>query len=174
MTDRYRHRCYSHRAAYRQRGSVLLWGLVILITLTIVGVAAARIGVTDTRIASNQMFNMMTYQGAESALERVTQLFNISQAASAADGVQSWDFSDPVNSNSGTLNSTGVITMGGPMMCTAQNGYAMSVEMNPDIGGISCRLFLIDSRANLAGTGALSEHAQGVMKYVPSDGGSVQ
>ena len=170
---------YSPSALRKQQGSVLLWGLVILITLTVVGVSAARIGVTDTRIASNQMFNMMTYQGAESALERVTQLFHISQTASAVDGVQAWDFSDqvnrdPVTNDSNTLNSTGVITMGQPMMCTAQNGYAMSVEMNPDIGGISCRLFLIDSRANLAGTGALSEHAQGVMKYVPSDGGGVQ
>lgn len=168
------HRHYSQRTLRRQHGSVLLWGLVILITLTVVGVAAARVGVTDTRIASNQMFSMMTYQGAESTLERVTQLFNISQAASAADGVQSWNFSDQVNNDSGTVNSTGIITMDSPMMCTAQNGYAMSVEMNPDIGGISCRLFLIDSQANLAGTGALSEHAQGVMKYVPADGGGVQ
>ena len=60
-----------HQTLHRQQGSVLLWGLVILITLTVVGVASARIGITDTRIASNQMFSMMTYQGAESALERV-------------------------------------------------------------------------------------------------------
>ncbi len=165
---------YSQRTLRQQKGSVLMWGLVILITLTVVGVAAARVGVTDTRIASNQVFGMMTYQGAESALERVTQLFNISEAASATGGTLSWDFSDLVNNDSGTLNSTGVITMGEPMMCAAQNGYAMSVEMNPDLGGISCRLFRIDSQANLAGTGALSEHAQGVMKYVPADGDGIE
>lgn len=164
----------SHRSLRGQQGSVLLWGLVILITLTVVGVSAARIGVTDTRIASNQMFGMMTYQGAESALERVTALFNINQTASSASGSQSWGFTDPVNNNSGTLNSTGVVTMDVPMMCTAQNGYAMTAEMNPDLGGISCRLFRVDARANLAGTGALSEHAQGVMKYVPADGNTVR
>ena len=158
----------------KQRGSVLLWGLVILLTLTVVGVAAARMGITDTRITNNQMFSMMTYQGAESTLERVTTLFNIDQTVSATAKRESWDFIDTVNDNSGTMNSKGTISMGGPMMCTAQNGYAMTVEMNPDLGGISCRLFLIDARANLAGTGAVSEHAQGVMKYVPADGNAVQ
>ncbi|MGB0845965.1 MAG: pilus assembly PilX family protein [Thiolinea sp.] len=165
---------YKSHLVRHQQGSVLLWGLVILLTLTVVGVAAARMGITDTRIASNQMFGMMTYQGAESALERVTSLFNIDQTVAAPDNTQSWNFTDPVNNNSGTLNSTGTISMGEPMMCTAQNGYAMTVEMNPDLGGISCRLFRVDSRANLAGTGALSQHAQGIMKYVPADGNAVQ
>lgn len=164
----------SYSSVRRQQGAVLLWGLVILITLTVVGITAARIGITDTRIAGNQMFGMMTYQGAESALERVTGLFQIEQTAASADGIQSWDFSDEVNNGAGTLNSTGTITMGESMMCTAQNGYAMTVEMNPDAGGLSCRLFRVDSRANLSGTGARSEHAQGIMKYVPADGNSVE
>ncbi len=163
----------SQRLLVKQKGSVLLWGLIILITLTVVGVTAARVGVTDTRIASNQIFSVMTYQGAESALERVTQLFHIQQAATAASRTASRSYVDSVNNNVQSLNSTGLITMREPMMCVAQNGYAMSVEMTPDLGGITCRLFIVEARANLAGTGASSEHVQGIMKYVPADGSTV-
>jgi hypothetical protein len=151
-----------------QSGSVLLWGLVILLTLTVIGVAAARMGVTDIRIASNQMFGAMTYQSAESALERITTLFNIEQTVAEADDVKSWDFTDTVHG--GVTNSTGTITMGQPIMCTGQEGFGMSVEMVPDAGGVACRLFTMDSRAQLSGTGARSLHSQGVLKYTPATG----
>ena len=169
MQKQHRH----SRTRRTQQGSVLLWGLIILLTLTVIAVASARMGVTDTRIASNQMFGMMAYQGAESALERVTSLFNIEQTVAEPNRTRSWDFNYKANGNEDQLNSTATITMGLPMMCTAQNGFAMTVEMNPDIGGISCRLFSVDARSNLAGTGARSLHAQGIMKYVPADGHSL-
>ncbi len=151
-----------------QTGSVLLWGLVILLTLTVIGVAAVRMGVTDMRIAGNQMFGAMTYQSAESVLERITTLFNIAQTVSEADDKKSWDFTDAVND--GETNSTGTISMGPPIMCTGQEGFGMSVEMVPDAGGVACRLFTMDSIARLAGTGARSMHAQGVLKYTPATG----
>lgn len=150
----------------QQQGSALLWGMVILIVLTMIGVAAARMTVTDNRIATNQMFSMMSYQGSESTLERVTTLFHFDEAVEMADNQKSWHFSDDV-ANNGLVNSTGTISMAGNLMCTGQEGFAMSVEMNADAGGIACRLFTIDSRAHLAGTGARSVHAQGVLKYVP-------
>ena len=169
-----KYRGHALRSRRAQRGSVLLWGMVILLTLTIMVITAARMGITDTRIAGNEMFSMMAYQGAESALERVSTLFHVDRTASAADTTESWDFVDPVNNNSGNLNSTGAMSLKGHMMCTPQNGYAMSVEMNPDPGSVSCLLFHVDASANLAGTGARSEHVQGIMKYVPANGHAVR
>ncbi|MEZ5479002.1 MAG: PilX N-terminal domain-containing pilus assembly protein [Thiolinea sp.] len=159
----------TYHSVDRQQGSVLLWGLVILLVLTVVGVAAARMGVTDTRIAGNQLFATMAYQGAESALERVTSLFNIEQTVATPHNEKSWDFEDAA-ANDGAVMSTGTISMGGSLMCTGQEGFGMSVEMNPDAGGVACRLFTIRSRANLAGTGARSIHAQGILKYAPATG----
>lgn len=148
-----------------QQGSVLLWGLVILLTLTVIGVAAARMGVTDIRIAGNQMFSAMTYQSSESVLERVSTLFHIKETDGQADMVESWDFADAVNDS--VTNSTGTIRMAGSIQCAPQEGFAMSAEMEGDVGGISCLLYTMDANASLAGTGAQSDHAQGVMKYVP-------
>ncbi|CAA6811348.1 MAG: Unknown protein [uncultured Thiotrichaceae bacterium] len=152
-----------------QAGSVLLWGLVILLTLTVIGVSAARMGVTDIRIAGNQIFGTMTYQSSESVLERVSTLFHINETDGATDMVQSWDFADEMN-DGGSTNSTGTISMAGSIQCAPQEGFAMSAEMVSDAGGISCLLYTMDSQASLAGTGARSNHSQGVMKYVPGNG----
>ena len=156
-----------------QKGSVLLWGLVILLTLTVIGVAAARMGVTDIRIAGNQIFGTMTYQSSESVLERVSTLFHIKETDDEDDMVQSWDFSDDMNGGAGSTNSTGTITMAGSIQCAAQEGFAMSAEMIADAGGISCLLYTMDASAGLSGTGARSNHSQGVMKYVPGTGAVV-
>ena len=65
----------------KQRGSVLLWGLVILLTMTVIGVAASRMAALDTRIAGNEMFYMLTYQGAESSLRRSANNLQVIQTA---------------------------------------------------------------------------------------------
>lgn len=54
-----------------QRGSSLLWGLSILLVMSVISVAAARMGMTDTRIVGNEMHSMLAYQGAESQLNLV-------------------------------------------------------------------------------------------------------
>lgn len=151
-----------------QQGSVLLWGLIILLTLTVIGVAAARMGLTDIRIAGNQIFGTMTYQSSESVLERVSTLFHIKKTDEEDSMIQSWDFVDAVNG--GSTNATGTIRMAGSIQCAPQEGFAMSAEMVSDAGGISCLLYTMDSQAGLAGTGARSNHSQGVMKYVPGNG----
>lgn len=152
-----------------QQGSALLWGLVILLTLTVIAVAAARMGVTDIRIAANQIFSTMTYQSSESVLERVSTLFHIKETDGAEGMVKSWSFTDEVNGD-GETNSTGTVRMAGSIQCAPQEGFAMSAEMLADVGGVACILYDMDSRASLAGTGARSNHSQGVMKYVPATG----
>lgn len=65
-----------------QQGSALLWGLVILLVMTVIGVAASRMATTDTRIAGNQMMYMLTFEGADSMLRRSASLFEVSITAS--------------------------------------------------------------------------------------------
>ena len=51
-----------------QRGAVLAIGLLMLLVLTVIGVAAMKSSVLDERIAANSQFRMMAFQAAESAL----------------------------------------------------------------------------------------------------------
>ena len=50
---------------YQQQGSVLLWGLVILLTLTVLGVSAVKMAGTDTRIAGNQLLYVQAWENSE-------------------------------------------------------------------------------------------------------------
>lgn len=54
----------------------MLWGVVILLTLTVIGIAASRMATVDSRIAGNQMMDMECFQGSESALATASILKN--------------------------------------------------------------------------------------------------
>jgi hypothetical protein len=158
----------------KQQGSVLLWGLVILLTLTVIGVAAARMASVDTRIAGNQMFYMLTYEGAESTLKRSISLFSVLQTAttgvydSAKKGkAKSFTFTaDSVNG--GSTSSSSEMLMGEEITCPPLKGVAVSTEMSPESGGLACRVFTTDASSTLSGTGARSQHSEGVLKPLPS------
>lgn len=158
----------------KQHGAVLLWGMVILLTLTVIGIAATRMAAVDSRIAGNQMMYMLTFQGADSMLRKSIGLFNVMQTAGSGSApgeyskhkvkvLQLNNFSD---SSSG-VNVTGESAMGEEEGCPPLKGIAMTTEMTPDAGGIACRVFTTDARASLSGTGARSQHAEGVLKPVP-------
>ena len=69
------------RYAKHEQGSALLWGLVILLVMTVIGVAASRMAGTDSRIAGNQMMYMLTFQGADSMLRKSASLFEVLRTA---------------------------------------------------------------------------------------------
>lgn len=152
----------------RQTGSVLLWGLIILLTLTVIGVSAARMGVTDIRIAGNQIFGTMTYQSAESGLERASaDKFYIDKTDKTDEKVISEDFQD----GGGATESTVTISMDGLIQCPAIEGISGSIEMNSE--KFSCLLVVMDARARLPGTGTNSRHSQGVVTFTPADESSL-
>ena len=57
--------------------------------------------------------------------------------------------------------------MGEEQGCPPLKNIAMTTEMVADNGGITCRLFTTEVNASLAGTGARSQHAEGVLKPTP-------
>jgi Tfp pilus assembly protein PilX len=159
----------------QERGSVLLWGLVILLVLTITGIAATRMAATDSRIAGNQMMYMLTFQGADSMLRRSISLYQVMQTAQTGttpsgaydkDRVKTLQLSDYSEATSG-VKVSGDSAMGEEESCPPLKGVAMTTEMTPDAGGIACRVFTTDANASLTGTGARSQHSEGVLKPVP-------
>lgn len=170
------------RLVRQQQGSVLMWGMVILLTLTVIGVAAARMGLMDTHIVGNEMYAMMTYQSAESQLNRVRP----PSERVAPDAALSL-VNDAVNNNgekrvdSKTENASDVLLSSGGLKphltieddgkylstCPSQQGMAGSSEMGGVAGAYRCRLFRITSTSVLENTGAGSQHEMGIVQYTP-------
>ena len=158
-----------------ERGSVLLWGLVILLVLTVIGVAATRMAATDTRIAGNQMMYMLTFQGADSMLRRSFSLYQVLQTASNGASPSTYKklavkvrTLDNYNDTTSKVSARGQMAMSESESCPPLKGIAMSTEMSADAGGVSCRIFTTEAQASLSGTGAKSEHSEGVLKPVPT------
>lgn len=159
----------------QQQGAVLVWGMVILLTLTVIGIAATRMATVDSRIAGNQMTSMLTFQGADSMLRVSTNLYQVLQTAqfgttpTAGYGKHKvktlalTDFNDTVSG----VQVAGEADMSDEEGCPPLKGIAMTTEMTPDVGGIACRIFTTNARASLSGTGAKSAHSEGVLKPVP-------
>lgn len=163
--------------AKAERGSALLWGLVILLVMTVIGVAASRMSATDTRIAGNQMMYMLTYQGADSMLRRYASLFEILQTAKTGVApttvtpgvvkVRKITSADGYSDSASGVTGVGASMMGGTASCPPM-AIAMSTEMTPDSGSLACRVFTTEADTALSGTGARSMHSEGILKIVPA------
>ncbi|TXH60318.1 MAG: hypothetical protein E6Q84_04810 [Thiothrix sp.] len=160
-----------------QRGSSLLWGLSILLVMSVISVAAARMGMTDTRIVGNEMHSMLAYQGAESQLnlvrpplemlapssslafikltmEQATKTFVVPQTNTAV-----LFHTDKLNTNV-KVQHDGFLDQCPPLETS------MSVEMNGD--KYRCSLFVIDADSRFQSTGARSLHKMGIVHFMPS------
>ena len=166
----------------QQQGAVLVWGMVILLTLTLIGIAATRMATVDSRIAGNQMTYMLTFQGADSMLNKSRSLYEVMmtvQKGTAENGIhrvrkmndmsaaEAGTWNDGYTDNTSGVAVTAQSSMGDESGCPPLKGIAMTTEMTPDAGGIACRVFTTDADASLSGTGAQSRHSEGVLKPVP-------
>lgn len=144
-----------------QKGSVLLWGTVLLLAITTFSVVGARMALVDSRITNNQAQMMLTYQGAESALNLSTTLGNMVDAASK--GGETKIINQDINTPDGVVKAETEIEMSEETTCPPIESVAMSTG-----SGLSCRMFSIRSTSWLVGTGANSLHEAGVLRYAPT------
>ncbi|MFN3785264.1 MAG: PilX N-terminal domain-containing pilus assembly protein, partial [Thiothrix sp.] len=134
-----------YRQQYKQqRGAVLVWGMVILLTLTVAGIAATRMATVDSRIAGNQMTQMLTFQGAESMLRNNISLYQVLQVATQGTTPNSYKKEKiktlPLTSFTESVSGvkvTGQSSISEETGCPPLKGIAMSNEMTPDTGGIA-------------------------------------
>lgn len=158
---------------HHQQGTVLLWGLVGLLVLAGLGVAAGRIATVDTRIVGNAMFDDFSYQGAEAGLRRSSNLYLVEQTAkekvtSETDKAVG-PYTDAIN-NGEQINSAGTISRGAKVACPpVLAGVAMSTSATPKSGNIACYLFTVNSDSKVPGTSAESQHMAGILKFVPAE-----
>lgn len=165
-----------HKSKNIQQGAALLWGIVLLLVLTIIGVAAARMGVMDTKIVGNEMTSMVTYQASESALnqfrppvEAIAPEATLSYLKLTIDESTDKKVFVQDAGNTGQPSSTITVNYGQKLpMCNPQEGYAMRIEMKQDSGGYDCNSFIITARSTTPGSGANSTHSMGLMQFTPA------
>jgi type IV pilus assembly protein PilX len=94
----------------RQRGAVLIVGLIILVVLTLLGVQALRGNLAQERMSNNVRERNAAFQAAEAAL-RVGEVTGPFPSASAPlTDPQNWVLPNPLSPGDPTSNVTGVVT----------------------------------------------------------------
>lgn len=160
-----------------QRGSSLMWGMAILLVISVISITAARMGVTDTRIVGNEMSSMLTYQGAESQLNLVRPPLDMLAPASSLAFVKATmdelnkQFVVPQDKTKVLFQSDNLSTR----VHIQHDGFldqcppletSMSLEMNGD--KYSCSMFIVDADSRLLGTGAHRSHEMGMVHFMPA------
>lgn len=155
----------------KQKGTVLLWSLVILLGLLMLGVTSIKMSGLDTRIAGNEIYRMLTYQAAESSIIRTSKLYYLNLASkSAGNMTEKVGMTDQLSLGNNAINVDSrakIALVDASMDCPILTGLANSMDASQAGGGMDCQLYTIDVSSNLSGSGARSQHSTGVVKFVP-------
>ena len=144
-------------AIKKQQGVVLIWALAILLVLTLLGISSVKKATMGTKIAGNSMASMMVFQGAESALGKISNNNFINDASLLPAGDKltipaSVLPDEPVSG--GNIKSTGTVMYMEPGPCPLTN--------NANSTTAQCLIYMLEVESRLQGTGAKTEHVQGV------------
>lgn len=157
-----------------QRGVALAVGLIFLIIVTLVGLAAMRITSSQTLQAANYQFKTITFQGAEGGIRTIMGEIGgeivpnpvpatniLVQAINAAQPTDRPTRSPEYSSGSRRVNTAATLTSdnpdgGGPPLAN----FSLS-------GQVAAYRFSIRSNSNVPNTSAVSDHQQGVFRLGP-------
>jgi len=153
----------------KQEGMALVMALIMLLLVTVLGVSAVKMSNVDTQVAGNSIYSALVFQGAESALGKVTSetdLNNINKASTARNTVINVDASyfNPAETVTGgaTLNSSATIAFDGVLAAPVINGSANSSEFNYQV-------FRITAESKLTSTAARDRHTDGRAIQIPQE-----
>lgn len=162
----------------KQKGIVLLWSMVILLVLLILSIATMQMTGLDTRIAGNEITRMLVFQSAESGIERTANMFRLDQASRSVNRTTRVNnLQDDVDTGGGIQQTLTNATIAldpelARMTCPIMAGLANSFEATSETNQVVCQLYTVDTAARLPGTGALGQHALGLVKIVPAIDGN--
>jgi len=152
----------------KQQGMVLIVALIMLLLVTILGVAAVNRSGISSQIAGNSMFSMLVYQGAESAIAKSAAggaEMIIDEAAKASPNSYEVPTSHlPAEEVSAgrKMRSKALVTAvaGGPFPCPIISDNASSTS-------IKCYVYEVDANSRLLSTGARARHVEARSKKIP-------
>ncbi len=168
-------------ADHSQKGIALVVSLVLLATMTIVGVATMSGSRLNEQIASNTQQKSIVFEAAESAIESVSNYLDLYSAITsnpAAVGnnpaavelpdsaVKLSDGYDTVKAGKG-VDIDGVLSV---QYCGEMQPIGTSLSAELDGGQITAVVVDINSRANIANSGARADHLRRVSFKMPQTG----
>jgi len=140
-------RSYSKTSMKNQQGVVLIVALILLLLVTILGVSAVNISRDKTQIAGNSIYNMLAYQGAESALAKAASGSAQKHIRDAAASGSKYTIPTADINDAGELVNTGIamdtvatIEYLGDYPCPIISGVANSTDFNCSVFESSARV----------------------------------
>jgi len=145
--------------ARRQAGAALFVALMMLLLISIVGVAGIRTVVMEKSMATNSQYEMLVFQGAESAIEGVLaddDVFVDSINTAIGDPPPTRSYTLDHGSNSFNMTSSASVAAGSPQ-----------VPIGYTLGEFVSYPFTINSTASIASINASDAHIQTASKIAP-------
>lgn len=154
-----------------QQGMVLIVGLVLLTSLTLMGVMAVKMTTLDERIASNNQFRTIAFQGAESILSEISSVNVLTNVA-----VCDEEFPDEHCHKNAYLTGAKVDEDSAEALLVKAKAVIVD-EREVDIPGSSIgesggavlkmRVYDIEATAELENTNARALHRAGIGRVIP-------
>jgi len=145
--------------ARRQSGAALFVGLVMLLLISIIGVAGIRTVIMEKNMATNNQYEMMVFQGAESAIEGVLaddDAFVDAINTPTGDPFPVRSFTLDHADNSFSIASSATISAGVP-----------EVPIGFTLGDFVSYPFTVTSSSTIASINAADTHVQTANKIAP-------
>ena len=150
----------------KQQGIALVMSLIMLLLITVIGVASVRMTSVDTQVSGNSMFSLMVFQGAESALGKVESIndrYNIRQAANRS--------TIPFRVPDSYFNPTETVNGGAQLTSRVEMLYEQSVNgivgripisVGEGKAGFTHQIFRVTAESRLPSTAAKAIHIEGI------------
>lgn len=140
-----------------QSGITLITSLMMLLTMTIIGITAVKVSSVDLLVSNNYQQQLSVYQEAETKIKREVSFYRL----------HDWitdDKQPPVTTKDLMVSNAEVVNLEREYPCKGRSNLANS--LGPDAP--ACKLFMFAVDANIKGTGAKENHYQGSGKQFPN------
>lgn len=151
----------------KQQGVVLFMALIMLLLITIIGLASVRMSSQDTLISGNSMFSLMVFQGAESALGKAVSendLYNIKEAAANGTTTVPASYFAPTE----TVNGGGQLISSVEIEVEVK-GASSPFGSTPNSTSTKTGTFRTTAESRLNATSARAKHTEGISVQFATD-----
>ena len=146
----------------KQQGIALVMALIMLLLITVIGVASVRSSSIDTQVSGNSIYSLMVFQGAESALGKVASNDDISNIRDAAESALNAAVTVPSD-----YLPIETVTGGAKLISTAEVKFEGLVPFSlfsstPSSTTFDFQVFRTTAETRLNSTSARAKHSEGI------------
>ncbi len=162
----------------RQRGAALVTGLLIMMVMTLIGLAAMQSSIIQSNLATNAQLNTIGYQTAEAVLTSATSYTYLSKsldkptgtATSIPTGTQDIALETVTNGNNANgggggggkvaVDTSGQVTYCGSLPAVLASGLSLDADQSVNNNTYSRYVFDLTANAEVKKNGKVQAHVQ--------------